>query len=117
MSDLSTGWRAAGSCLSADPDLFFPIATGPAAMKQITMARQVCAGCRVQQECLDWAMRMPEAHGIWGGTTPEERIRARRARTAQLRRTARPSLAQGSPRAPLASRTHGWPGAPSIRAS
>jgi WhiB family redox-sensing transcriptional regulator len=102
MSDFAPEWRSAGACLSADPDLFFPVATGPVAVKQMTMARRICAGCPVRQQCLDFAMRTGETHGVWGGTTPEERIRARRART-QRRRRARMSPS--------------WPLAPGIRAS
>ncbi len=88
MTEFATEWRSAGACLPADPDLFFPIATGPVEAKQVAMARRICAGCPVRQQCLDFAMRTGETHGIWGGTTPEERLRARRARTARLRRHA-----------------------------
>jgi WhiB family transcriptional regulator, redox-sensing transcriptional regulator len=81
MIDYAADWRAAGACLSADPDLFFPIATtGSSAGRQITEARRVCAGCQVRQKCLDFAMRNGETHGIWGGTTPEERVSARQQR-------------------------------------
>jgi len=102
MTQFGTEWRAAGACLSADPDLFFPVATGPIAVQQMTMARRICASCHVRQECLDFAMRSGETHGVWGGTTPDERIRARRAST-QRRRRARMSPS--------------WPGAQQIRAS
>jgi WhiB family transcriptional regulator, redox-sensing transcriptional regulator len=78
MTDYATEWRAAGACLSADPDLFFPIATGGAAVRQVTQAQRICAGCGVRQQCLEFAMRTGETYGIWGGTTPEERIRVRR---------------------------------------
>lgn len=64
-------WRAAGACLSADPDLFFPIATSVVARNQIARAQRICAGCRVRQQCLDFAMRTGEFHGIWG--TPRRR--------------------------------------------
>jgi WhiB family transcriptional regulator, redox-sensing transcriptional regulator len=80
MTDYATEWRAAGACLSADPELFFPIAEGSAADRQTSAALRVCAGCAVRQECLDFAMATGEAYGIWGGTTPDERIRARRRR-------------------------------------
>ncbi len=92
MTDYATDWRAAGACLSADPDLFFPIAAGAVAGRQIIEARRICAGCRVRQQCLDFAMRTGETHGIWGGTTPEERIAARRQRLR--RHAARPSWQQ-----------------------
>lgn len=107
MTEFATEWRSASACLSADPDLFFPIATaGPAEERQVAIARRVCAGCSVKQQCLDFAMRSGEAHGIWGGTTPDERIRARRARTAQRRR-----LAARTSRAPS------WPDPPQVCAS
>lgn len=102
MTEFATEWRSAGACLSADPDLFFPIATGPVQERQVATARRICAVCAVKQQCLDFAMRTPETYGIWGGTTPDERIRARRALTARLRR-ARPAPA--------------WHAAPEVRAS
>jgi WhiB family transcriptional regulator, redox-sensing transcriptional regulator len=78
MTHYATEWRAASACLSADPELFFPIAEGAAAAGQTSTALRVCAGCTVRQQCLDFAMATGEAHGIWGGTTADERIRARR---------------------------------------
>jgi WhiB family redox-sensing transcriptional regulator len=81
MIEYATEWRAASACLTADPDLFFPIAAGTAVAKQVSRALRICDGCPVRQQCLDFAIRTGEKDGIWGGTTPEERIRARRART------------------------------------
>src|SRR3984957_20204862 len=78
MTTYATEWRAASACLSADPELFFPVAQGSAADGQTSSALRVCAGCTVRPQCLDFAMTTGEAHGIWGGTTPDERIRARR---------------------------------------
>ncbi|HXC83016.1 MAG TPA: WhiB family transcriptional regulator [Trebonia sp.] len=86
MTDYATDWRAASACLSADPDLFFPIATGSAAAVQIGKAQRICASCQVRRECFDFAMRSGETHGVWGGTTPEERIRVRRQRARLTRR-------------------------------
>ena len=71
-------WRSASACLSADPDLFFPITAAGLAEKQITQAKMICAGCQVRQECLEFAMTHDQVYGIWGGTTPEDRQRARR---------------------------------------
>jgi WhiB family redox-sensing transcriptional regulator len=93
MTTYATDWRAASACLTADPELFFPIPQGALGDRQISNALRVCAGCTVRQQCLDFAMRTAESHGIWGGTTPEERIRARRKAThrrkeAQLWQTA-----------------------------
>ena len=90
MTDYATEWRAAGACLSADPELFFPVAQGSAADGQTSSALRVCAGCPVRQQCLDFAMTTGEAHGIWGGTTPDERIRARRRSMRRRKERPRP---------------------------
>jgi WhiB family transcriptional regulator, redox-sensing transcriptional regulator len=99
MTIYATDWRAASACLSADPELFFPIPQGAVADRQVSDALRVCAGCTVRQQCLDFAMQTAEAHGIWGGTTPEERIRARR-KAARLRKE-----------------SQAWQQAPEVRAS
>jgi WhiB family transcriptional regulator, redox-sensing transcriptional regulator len=87
----AANWRSAGACLSADPDLFFPISTTGLAERQIARAKMICAGCRVMQQCLEFAQTHDLTYGIWGGTTPEdrrrERRRKRRAATAAARRT------------------------------
>jgi WhiB family redox-sensing transcriptional regulator len=80
MIEHATDWRTAGACLTADPDLFFPIAVGTVASSQIARAQRICATCAVRQQCLDFALRTRESTGIWGGTTPEERIRVLRGR-------------------------------------
>lgn len=91
--DVGPGWRAAGACASADPDLFFPVSPTGIAAAEAEQARRICSGCRVRRQCLDFAMEHGETEGIWGGTTPEERVRARRARTAFERRTRSPGPA------------------------
>jgi len=38
-------------------------------------AKRVCAACPVRQECLDYALRVREPFGIWGGLNETERRR------------------------------------------
>ena len=87
---IAANWRAAGACLSADPDLFFPISAKGPADKQIARAKTICAGCRVRRECLEFALSHAQTYGIWGGTTADERQRdrrrKRRAATAAAKR-------------------------------
>jgi WhiB family transcriptional regulator, redox-sensing transcriptional regulator len=71
-------WRAAGACLRADPDLFFPISTDGPGFIQIAKAKAICARCPVRRECLEYARAHEPVYGIWGGTTFQERQRARR---------------------------------------
>jgi WhiB family redox-sensing transcriptional regulator len=87
----ATNWRSAGACLSADPDLFFPISSTGPAERQIARAKMICAGCVVRRECLEFALAHDQVYGIWGGTTAEDRQRdrrrKRRAATVAAKRT------------------------------
>ena len=75
---------AAGSCRSADPDLFF----GPDAefvtsrAQREAAAKAICAGCPVRDACLTYALDAGEAFGVWGGLTEDERRALRRQRRA-----------------------------------
>ncbi len=66
------------ACRGLDPELFY--AEGAAA---IARAKTLCGSCRVQRECLDWAVRREE-FGVWGGTTARERSAMRRERGVRL---------------------------------
>src|SRR5258708_12783090 len=71
------GWASRGAGRDSDPDLFFPIApTGPG-LQQIAQAKAVCARCPVRRECLQYALATHQVHGVWGGTSEEERQRLR----------------------------------------
>jgi WhiB family redox-sensing transcriptional regulator len=75
-------WRSVAACRSADPELFFPISGSGPAREQAAEAKAICAICRARRECLAFALRTGQLHGIWGGTTEDERAAARR-RTAR----------------------------------
>ena len=76
----AVNWRSSAACLAADPDLFFPISSTGPAQRQIARAKVICAGCPVRVQCLDFALTHDQTHGIWGGTTAEDRQRDRRRR-------------------------------------
>jgi WhiB family redox-sensing transcriptional regulator len=46
-------------------------------VSEINRAKDICANCPVQEDCLDWAMEQQEPYGIWGGLTARERDRLR----------------------------------------
>jgi WhiB family transcriptional regulator, redox-sensing transcriptional regulator len=73
-------WRVIAACRLVDPELFFPISAAGRCLEQVVEAKNVCARCLVQAECLTFAQRTGQAHGIWGGLTEEERIQVRRSR-------------------------------------
>jgi WhiB family redox-sensing transcriptional regulator len=37
------------------------------------IAKRICSECPVREACLDYALRMREPEGIWGGLTADER--------------------------------------------
>ena len=73
--DLDTGWKDLSNCLGVDPDLFFP--ERGASTRE---AKEVCRGCEVRIDCLEYALQNGEKFGIWGGMSARARRRIRRQR-------------------------------------
>ncbi len=46
-------------------------------------AKQICKECPVMKECLEWGLAH-ESYGIWGGTSPRERMRIRKKRGIEV---------------------------------
>jgi WhiB family redox-sensing transcriptional regulator len=76
-------WMSSAACHSADPELFFPVSDFGRSQDQVAQAKAVCAGCQVRRECLSFALRTRQAHGIWGGMTEQERHTAARTGEAE----------------------------------
>jgi len=74
-------WKSKANCMGVDPDLFFP-ERGMSTRE----AKEVCRGCVVREDCLEYALANGEKFGIWGGLSERERRRIRRAR-AMVRRS------------------------------
>jgi len=66
-------WLSRAACRSVDPDLFFPVSATGSSVEQAARAKAVCAKCPARLECLVFALRTGQAHGVWGGLTEEER--------------------------------------------
>jgi WhiB family redox-sensing transcriptional regulator len=76
-------WQDFANCLGVDPDLFFP--ERGASTRE---AKEVCRGCVVREECLEYALANGEKFGIWGGMSERERRRIRRQRALARRAAA-----------------------------
>ena len=74
------GWQARANCMGVDPDLFFP-ERGSSTRE----AKEVCRGCVVREECLEYAVTYGEKFGIWGGLSERERRKIRRRRTLEAK--------------------------------
>ena len=53
----------------------------------IFAAKEVCRGCEVRHDCLEFALQNGEKFGIWGGLSERERRRIRRQRAQVARST------------------------------
>jgi WhiB family redox-sensing transcriptional regulator len=73
-------WQEWANCRGVDPELFFP-ERGESTRE----AKEVCRGCAVRQDCLEYALGVPEKFGRWGGLSELERRRIRRQRAKATR--------------------------------
>ena len=48
-------------------------------------AKEVCRGCVVREDCLEYALANGEKFGIWGGLSERERRKIRRRRALERR--------------------------------
>jgi hypothetical protein len=60
-------WPQRAICAGEDPSIFFPAHGDPG-----IAARNVCASCPVQMDCLEYAIAADE-WGIWGGWDRDQR--------------------------------------------
>ena len=69
-------WQRRAACRGPESVLFFA-PTMPEARPEREAreerAKAICRECPVQRECLDYALRIREPHGIWGGLNETER--------------------------------------------
>ena len=79
-------WQDMANCLGVDPDLFFP--ERGASTRE---AKEVCKGCVVRDDCLEYALANGEKFGIWGGMSERERRRIRRQRALARAAAAAPA--------------------------
>lgn len=71
-----TWWKDA-LCPEVDFDLHFPEKGG-----STRDAKRVCLACGVRPECLAYALKHDERHGIWGGMSERERHKLKRGTDA-----------------------------------
>lgn len=67
-------WMKRAACRGQDPALFFP-----SIGERTDRAKAICAGCKVREECLEYALADPESAGVWAGISERERRRMRRS--------------------------------------
>ena len=78
-------WREGALCAQVGGDFWFAD-KGPGAVQDINIAKAVCRMCDVQADCLEFALRTGQPHGIWGGLPPRERRKLAQLRGIQADR-------------------------------
>jgi WhiB family transcriptional regulator, redox-sensing transcriptional regulator len=69
-------WQVKAACRGPQAAVFFPPAHSERKDERLDReraAKAICKTCPVRRECLDYAIRIREPHGIWGGLNEVER--------------------------------------------
>ena len=69
-------WQLKAACRGPQSAVFFPPAVferKDEKLEREARAKDICRTCPVKSPCLDYAIRIKEPHGIWGGLNETER--------------------------------------------
>ena len=69
------GWRALAACLGLPTHLFY----SERGSRDYEDAMAACESCPVRADCLEFALRLNDDLGIWGGLSSRGRRRYRRS--------------------------------------
>lgn len=71
-------WMDDAACIGVPTEVFFADGFGGDRKEIERDAKKLCRSCPVRHECLSFALKNGEHHGIWGGKNPAERHRIRK---------------------------------------
>ncbi len=69
-------WQMRASCRGPQSAVFFPPSTFERKDEKLERegrAKDICRTCPAKDPCLEYALRIREPHGIWGGLNEAER--------------------------------------------
>ena len=69
-------WQVKAACRGPQAAVFFPptsVERKDEKEEREARAKAICGTCAVRKPCLDYAIRIREPHGIWGGLNELER--------------------------------------------
>lgn len=70
------GWQLKAACRGPQASAFFPPSHAERKEEKASRelrAKEICSQCHVRADCLEYAIRIREPHGIWGGLNEIER--------------------------------------------
>jgi WhiB family redox-sensing transcriptional regulator len=69
-------WQLRAECRGPHSSVFFPppqFERKEEKLQRERRAKDICSTCAVKDACLQYALRIKEPHGIWGGLNEVER--------------------------------------------
>ena len=69
-------WQVRAACRGPQAVVFFPpsyVERKDERLSREREAKAICRSCSVREDCLDYALKIREPHGIWGGLNETER--------------------------------------------
>ena len=76
MAQAVDSWQLKAACRGPQAEIFFPPTTAERKeerQRRETRAKAICTSCSVRADCLEYALRIREPHGVWGGLNEFER--------------------------------------------
>ena len=73
---IGEAWQVRAACRGPQSTVFFPPTHAERKDEKLareTRAKAICSSCVVRVDCLEYAIRIREPHGIWGGLNEVER--------------------------------------------
>lgn len=73
---IDQGWQHRAACRGPHSAVFFPpshFERKDEREEREAEAKAICETCVVRTPCLEYALRIREPHGIWGGLNEQER--------------------------------------------
>lgn len=82
-SGIDYNWEKKAACkelTQEQKDDFYPVSGNGKGKVMIKRARKICMECPVLYECLHAALTTNERYGVWGMSSPKQRLRLRRSK-------------------------------------
>jgi WhiB family transcriptional regulator, redox-sensing transcriptional regulator len=73
---IGEAWQVRAACRGPQATVFFPPTHAERKDEKLARearAKEICSTCVVRGDCLEYAIRIREPHGIWGGLNEIER--------------------------------------------
>jgi len=78
ISDGDQTWKKRGACVDFPSVWWFPEKGHGHNQQPARQAKEICRGCDVRVECLEYAITHNEVYGLWGGLGYKDRVKIKK---------------------------------------